>query len=370
MANMTEEDLIHAVNKIHADAGLKSRVMTGESAPRTRKPLWQPLLKSAACLAALAVVGLTVLAVPRVLKPVTSVPQSGNTAVSNSFSQPGIVNGLYHDDAVQNILLLGVDEHDKDDAGRSDCMLLVSIDRRHNKLKLTSFLRDMYVAIPGHEKNRLGSAYSFGKAPLTVQTIESNFGIDIDHYFTIESSAFPKMIDNLGGVSISLTNEEAKLINRYSDESSTKSLTAGTCLLTGKQALYYSRIRAVGTDFGRTERQRKVVAGIANKLKSFNIGAINSMMNEVLPLVTTNMDKNAVIQLASDSLTYMNYPISQTRLPEDSTYQEKIVTINSYTNNAVLLPDVQTNKQNLEKFIYEDEFPVLTTESNSSTNNK
>lgn len=277
-----------------------------------------------------------------------------------SSAKSGLVGGLYHDDAINNILLLGVDDYQKNDIGRSDSMMMVSVDSRHSKLKLTSFMRDMYVAIPGFKSNRINTAYSDGGggpdgAKLLVSTLEANFGTDIDRYVIISNSAFDQIIDMLGGVTITLTAGEAKLINQNSGDSR-RNLTAGTFNLSGKQAHYYSRIRAIGDDFARTERQRKVFSSIVSKLKSSNIATIYSTLYEVLPLVTTNMTKNEILGMAANSLTYLNYPISQNRVPGDSDYHSERVSIGGSPAD-VLVPDLQKCSQNLASFIYESDIP-------------
>jgi len=340
---MKQEDLVNAVNKIHASADLKAKAISGEPASHKKNPVYTPLFKGAACFAAVAVIALGVLTVPHILKPVVAVaPASQNNSTVST------ANDLYHDDQIQNILVLGIDKQDDKDTGRSDSMLMVSVDKRHNELKVTSFLRDMYVKIPGCQDNRLNFSYSYGGAPLTVKTIENNFGVDIDNYVTVDYSAFVKIIDQLGGVSITITNAEAKLINQNSGEPANKRIAVGTALLTGKQALYYSRIRYIDSDFARTERQRKVVTGIVNKLKTANVSTILNLTNDVFPLVTTNMNKDTILALVQNAPTTMSYPVSQSRLPADSTYKEQVI-----REMSVLVPDIEANKQILAKFIYE-----------------
>jgi LCP family protein required for cell wall assembly len=192
-----------------------------------------------------------------------------NGLISSGTAKAGIVGGLYHDDAVMNILLLGTDDYQSNDVGRSDSMMLVSVDTRHKKLKVTSLMRDLYVAIPGYGSNKLNAAYSLpgGKekgAHEVVSTVEANFGVDINRFVIVDFTAFPKIIDSLGGVEIELSKEtnssgenEADLINTYSGDS--KKVHTGVNNLTGLQARYYSRIRAIGDDYERTERQRKGV---------------------------------------------------------------------------------------------------------------
>ncbi len=357
---MKPENLINAVNQIHADAGLKAKVMDGELSVSRHKPILMTLSKTAACLAAIAVLVLGVTLVPKILKPLgttSHTSQSQGGAVSNNAGQPGMVNGLYHDDAIQNILLLGVDDYQKGDIGRSDSMMLVSVDTRHKKLKITSFMRDLYVTIPGYGSNKLNAAYPLAGggaegAALAVKTIEANFGTDIDRYVMIGNSAFDQIVDKFGGVTMTITAEEAKLINQYSGDSR-RNLTAGTFLLSGKQAHYYSRIRVIGDDFGRTERQRKVFSGIADKFKTSNVTSIYNILSETLPLVTTDMSKNEVVDIAKNSLTYLNYPLSQNRIPGDNNYQSQIVS----GVGTVLVTDVAKSKQSIAKFIYEDDVP-------------
>ena len=289
-------------------------------------------------------------------------PQAGSLfnpgAESGAASaRSGILGGLYHDDAITNILILGVDDYQANDPGRSDTMMMVSVDTRHKKLKLTSFMRDMYVAIPGHSSNKLNAAYHFagggaGGARLTVQTIEANFGTDIDRYVIISNSAFDQIVDKLGGVTMTLTAAEAKLVNRYSGDPR-YNLKEGTFNLSGKQAHYYSRIRAIGDDFERTQRQRKVFASLADKFKTANITTIYSALSDTLHLVTTNMTKNEILGMAANSLTYLNYPISQNRIPADGEY---------YTDNLavgnVLVPDLDKARKRVADFVFESDLPA------------
>ena len=279
-------------------------------------------------------------------------------SISSGNAKAGIVGGMYHDDAVKNILLLGTDDYQKNDVGRSDSMMLVSIDSRHKKLKVTSFMRDMYVAIPGYGSNKLNAAYSLpgGKekgARKVVSTIEANFGIDIDNFVIVDFSAFPKIIDLLGGVPMTLTNGEAGLVNAYSGDS--KKVRAGENNLTGLQARYYSRIRAIGNDQGRTARQRKVFSSIVNKMKTSNLMQINSVLAESMYLVTTNMTKDGFVSLAAGSLTYLNYPVSQLQIPGDDEYTDKTLDV-----GACLVPDLEKCKQTLATFIYESDIPSKT----------
>ena len=296
-------------------------------------------------------------------------PSSSSSPVSSSdedtsstdetLGDPNLLGGLYHDDAITNILLLGVDDYQANDVGRSDSMMMVSIDTRHKKLKLTSFMRDLYVAIPYHGSNKLNAAYPLGYqqngaaggGQLAVSTIEANFGVDIDRFVLIDNSAFDQIIDNLGGVEITLTAAEARLINQYSGDPS-RNLTEGTHNLTGKQAHYYSRIRAIGDDFERTQLQRNVLTSLVNKFKNSNIGTINKALYDCLGLVQTNMTKDEVFFLAANALTYMNYSMEEHRVPGDDEYYATRVDVGS-----VLVPYREQCSESLVEFIFEGDVP-------------
>lgn len=290
---------------------------------------------------------------------------AGNGSSNNTNAKAGIIGGMYRDDAIINILMLGTDDYQKDDVGRSDSMLLVSIDTRHKKLKITSFMRDLYVAIPGFGSNKLNAAYSLagGKekgARKVVTTLEANFGIDIDRYVIVDFSAFPKIIDRLGGVEINLTNEtnsdgitEAGIINAYSGDS--KKVHTGLNNLDGLQARYYSRIREIGNDFERTERQRKVFTSLANKLKTASLPTIYGILADTLNDITTNMTKDEVVSMASNSLTYLHYPIVQDRVPQDSEYTSKTLDV-----GACLVPNLTKCRNSFTKFIFENDIPTGT----------
>lgn len=262
------------------------------------------------------------------------------------------VGGLWHDDMIANILVMGVDDYQPNDPGRTDSMMLITIDTRHEQLKVTSFMRDMYVAIPGYSSNRINTAYFLDGPSLLVSTIEANFGIDIDRWVVVDFSAFNEIIDAMGGVEITLTQEEANLINQNSGDPRWN-LSAGTFTLSGAQARYYARIRAIGDDFERTQRQRNVFASIVNKFKSSDIGTINNVLYNTLNLIQTNMSRNYILSLAGQSLTYLNYDLHELRIPGDGQYQSTYVNISGY-RSAVLVPDRAACSESLVHFVFGD----------------
>ncbi|MBQ5969998.1 MAG: LCP family protein, partial [Clostridia bacterium] len=253
--------------------------------------------------------------------------------------------------SVTNILFIGSDERDYDagiTGGRSDTMILCSIDNRHHKVKLTSFLRDAYVTIPSKGSgNRLNAAFSFGGPQLLVDTIEYNFKIKIDGYVLVDFEGFAKMIDLMGGLDVEdVTAAEAKYLKE-----TVKILYAkeGTNHFSGKAALWYCRIRKLDDDFHRTERQRKVIGALAKQAKSMGPVKLLKIVKETLPNFTTSLKQGKVFSTAIFAvIDYLGGDNPQFHIPVDGTW--KNATINGA---AVLQFDVEENARLLKEFIYE-----------------
>lgn len=223
------------------------------------------------------------------------------------------------DSQVLNILLIGQDSRSGETA-RSDSMILCSIRKDEKKLTLTSFLRDLYVKIPGHGSNRLNAAYAFGGAKLLKKTLEHNFGIQIDGCVEVDFSCFPEIIDVLGGVTIDLRPDEARLINRSVSGSS---LTEGSQKLTGQQALVYARIRSLDADgdFSRTRRQRKVLIALMNAYKDAGLVKGVAMVKKLIPYVSTDMTKETILSHAKVLVPMMSgMKLASQIIPASGTY--------------------------------------------------
>ncbi len=238
---------------------------------------------------------------------------------------------IVSDKNVCNILLIGSDTRSKDDRGRSDAMIVVSINKKTKKIVATSILRDIYIKIPGKEKNnRINTAYANGGAKLLMDTIKQNFKIDIDRYVSINFFAFMDVIDSVGGVNINVKQEEIKVMNDYikgqnillnDDEDKDIIIEAGEYNLNGKQALGYARNRYVGTDFERTARQRRVLEQVFNKVKGLNIIELNDLLNIILPQVTTNLTEGEIFSLILGLPSYGKYSLEQWSIPVHGSYQ-------------------------------------------------
>lgn len=231
-----------------------------------------------------------------------------------------------------NIMVVGIDSRENDYTGLTDAMILFSINPDTKKAVMTSFLRDMYVKIPGHGGNRLNAAYSFGGTSLLSRTISQNFGIEVDDFVIVNFWLVMDVVDAFGGVEISVEPEEIEYINYYLEEHNrllekpegTDYLTAedtGVRLLNGSQALGYARIRYVGTDFGRTSRQREIISALIEKVKGMNILEINSLLEQFLPRVRTNLSQKDLTTLLFMSLGIKDYTIESMTIPVDDTWE-------------------------------------------------
>jgi LCP family protein required for cell wall assembly len=248
-----------------------------------------------------------------------------------------------------NILLIGQDRRESETTGRSDSIILCSFNPNEKKIVITSFLRDLYVEIPDHQNNRLNAAYAFGGMDLLKQTMTHNFDLYIDGCIEADFSHFPQIIDTLGGVSIDLRQDEADAVNKTVPGS----LTEGICLLSGDQALAYSRIRNLDSDgdFSRTQRQRKLIFSLLDSYHSADLLTILSVIADTLPMVTTSFSKRQIISLASRLFPLLDSPeiISQ-RIPSDGNY-----TYETIRNMEVLTADMEAIRRQLRHTLCDTE---------------
>ena len=242
---------------------------------------------------------------------------------------------------IRNIALFGVDATDGK-IGRSDAIMILTLDTKHNKIKLTSIMRDSYVNIDGYGMDKINHAYAFGGPELAIKTLNENFGLNIKDFMSVNFSSMPQIIDKLGGVTIDITSEEAPHISGLSN--------AGKYNLTGAQALQYSRIRyASGGDYKRTERQRTVINGLFEKVTDISISKYPGLISDFLPLVTTNMSSGELLNIGKDFAVLLNNGLIQSRYPLDEDCKGK--TINGV---YYLTFDLEQAKQKIHDYIFED----------------
>ena len=271
---------------------------------------------------------------------------------------PGIGSEPMKSEGVTNVLLIGNDSREGGEDGRSDAMILLSISNETKTIHMTSLLRDMYVEIPGYEGNRLNAAYAYGGPSLLCETIEHNFGIEVNRYVLVNFQAFAALVDAVGGIDLEVTNEEVQWINAYLNEYNLlegREMTTdyldtslfGEIHLNGPQALAYSRNRYIGTDFGRTERQRKVLSAVIKKLPVAFATNQNELIEQLFPNLTTNLTQNEVFVLSMDAGKLLSYEILQTVIPAEGTYSNA-----SIRGMSVLEVDFEANKAIIQKEIY------------------
>ena len=262
------------------------------------------------------------------------------------------------EDGVVNILLIGNDSRQNGEDGRSDAMILLSISSKTKTIYMTSLLRDMYVEIPGHDGNRLNAAYSFGGAELLMETIEQNLDIPINRYMLVNFEAFANLVDAVGGVDLELTTEELEYVNGYLQEynnltnrpqgtDNMDTSQPGLVHLNGPQALAYCRNRYIGTDFGRTERQRKVLTAVIKKLPAAMGTNTQELIDGLMPNLTTNLTRNECYRLSLMAGKLLTYDIVSDSIPQPNTYSNATI-----RKMAVLEVDFETNIKYLKEKIY------------------
>ena len=269
---------------------------------------------------------------------------------------------LAHSSSVTNILLLGVDARNpKDDtASRSDSMMLISIDKAHNCVKMVSFLRDTWVYIPCvDKKQRLNAACQYDGYNGVVDTIEYNFGIDIDGYVVADFEMFKVLVDSIGGVEVEVSEKEAKEVTSHKGRYGNVKLDAGKYKLTGEQALAYCRIRKIDTDFMRAYRQRTVMQAILKSVKSANPIKLVSMASKAAPYIETNLSKAKIISSGLKALPCIG-DMAEVRVPFDGTWQYATI-----GGASVITIDVDKNKEQLKDLIYNKTAAEIKAEQNN-----
>lgn len=250
---------------------------------------------------------------------------------------------------VKNILLLGVDARPDDEASssRADSMMLISVDMKHRCIKMVSFLRDTWVYIPSHDgEQRLNAACTYGGYNGVVDTIEYNFGVDIDGYVVTDFEMFKVLVDSIGGVEVDVTKKEAKEVTKHPKRYGGVKLESGKYKLTGEQALAYCRIRKIDTDFVRTKRQRTVMQSILKEVKHSNPFTLYKMVYNSTPYIETNLTKGELKKIAMCAGICLGN-MFQTKVPFEHTWE--------YANKkgaSVIAINVEKNREQLIDFIY------------------
>jgi polyisoprenyl-teichoic acid--peptidoglycan teichoic acid transferase len=259
-----------------------------------------------------------------------------------------------------NILLIGVDGRENDKDARTDSIILATIDANNKKVKLTSFMRDMYLPIPGHGQNRINTAYFLGGPELLLKTINQDFNLNVQHFMSIDFRAFQDLVEKLGGIDVEVKENEVKQINYYIKEANWNNPIyiegPGYQHLNGQQALSYSRIRKVGNgDYERTERQRKVLSLLVDKARETSIIKLPQLFSAVMPYLKTNIPTTKLMNLGYTAYKFGNTPIESLRIPADGMFDDMKI-----NGASVLVPNIERNVLLLEKFMYSSGGAVTT----------
>lgn len=256
------------------------------------------------------------------------------------------------------IALFGLDNRSNGNlsSGNSDVIMIASINNDTHDVKLVSVYRDTYLNIGNDTYRKCNAAYASGGPEQAISMLNTNLDLNITDYVTVDFNAVVECVDLLGGVQVTVTDEEAVLMYGYMDEISklTKKESeylpgAGTYNLDGVQACSYARIRyTAGDDYRRAERQRTVIAAMVDKAQHSDLKTINSVINEVFGDIKTSYSNADLIALAAQ---VFNYQLGETT---GFPFEKNTITLGS-KGNVVAPCDLESNVVQLHIFLYGDE---------------
>ncbi|MGG5460332.1 LCP family protein [Clostridium sp. B9] len=259
-------------------------------------------------------------------------------------------------DGILNIALFGIDSRDHNFVGRSDAVMVATIDTKHNKIKLTSLMRDSYVDVDGHGKTKLTHAYAYGGPTLAIKTINQNFGLNIKDYVSVNFDNLTKIIDDIGGIQINIKSYEVNEVNKYIQNVAQitgeqyNPVHEGEQTLDGVQAVGYSRVRYVGDgDYERTQRQRNVLDGIIKKLSSLSVTEYPATISKLMPYVETNLTPSKILDIAKEVASTGIPPVENMRFPLDGYCKGEMIDGTWY-----LTFDEAATKEQIQNYIYKD----------------
>ncbi len=266
----------------------------------------------------------------------------------------GIASDTYK--GITNIALLGIDTRSDDDTGRSDAIVVLTIDKDHNKLKLTSIARDTYVSVDGYGKDKLTHAYAYGKSQLAVKTLNQNFDLEITDYVTMNFFGLARVIDFIGGVTIDIDDAELQELNSYiipttdfGDITCENIAGTGEQLLSGAQAVCYARIRHTDGDIQRGNRQKEVLSAMFAAVKKMNILKLPELATLILEECSTSLSTNDIMGLGIwavlTSPEFENLSIPNDNVPYSG---------RTYGGVWYYVYDLDKAKEEIKDFIFEE----------------
>ena len=285
--------------------------------------------------------------------------------IINSINSAGSLNdylykwannggALYSSKNVINVLLIGLDSADAlENGGRSDTLILLSLNKKTKKINMTSFFRDTwtYINVRGRDTyGKINSSYFFGGPETLIETIQNDFKLKIDYYVAVDFSSFTDIINALGGLTIEVEQYEADYINR----TTVHNIEAGPAVkLDGWEALVYARIRKSDSDsdVSRTRRQRKVIMALMESAKGAGVAQLNSALDMLFKYVKTDLTRMEILSYGVQGLTngWLNYEVQQTTIADDDVFKT------GYVGSAsVVFIDFELAAQRIQTAIYGD----------------
>jgi len=281
---------------------------------------------------------------------------------TEELEELNIVTSTYS--GVKNIALLGIDSRQDNTSGRSDAVLVLSIDKKHDKIKLISIARDSYVKIDGHGQDKITHAYAYGKSTLLVKALNKNFGLEITDYVTVNFFEFSRIIDYIGGVKVDVNKKEKDHLNSYIIPKLRKQTglkcdsisSTGEQTLTGTQALCYARIRKIDGDIERGNRQKEVLMAMFKKVKKMNVTKLPKVAEMVLSECQTSLSTNDIMNMGLWAVA-SNPEIENISIPNDNVKGRGQMIRGAWC----YVYDIDKAAEEMKKFILETE-PLTKTE--------
>lgn len=293
------------------------------------------------------------------------------TTITKNKEDLGIVSDVETNPEIKNIALFGVDSRDDDMKGLSDVIMIISVDEIHNKVKMTSILRDSRVYI-GDESytatgyDKINAAYSIGGPELALKVLNSNFKLDITDYATVNFGKTAAIIDAFGGVDLELTAEECEqvninLSNLRGQEGDASGITdadfvsteGGMVHLCGTAAVGYARIRYIDSDTYRAGRQQKVLVALADKLQNVSVADLPNIIKQCAALTETSVDTTTLLGFVS--FITSNFTIERLTVPGEAENPEGGTFYEDYDSGSWEWKyDLDQAADHIHSFIYED----------------
>ncbi|MCC8066254.1 MAG: LCP family protein [Clostridiales bacterium] len=267
-----------------------------------------------------------------------------------------LINTGVTESGYRNIAIFGVDsrEGELESGTRSDTIIIASINKKSGDIKLVSVYRDTYLDNTDGSYRKATEAYAYGGASLAVNMLNKNLDLDIEDYVTVDFEAVIEAVDELGGVEITLDDEEVYWLNAYLVETSevtgrsyTEVESSGTQTLTGIQAMAYCRIRyTTGWDYKRTERQRTVLTQILTKAQQQGLTGLMTIVNNMMPYISTSLSNTDLISLATG--------ISKYEIVDSQGFPFESSTANLSAGDCVVPQTLATNVAELHELLFDD----------------